>query len=162
VAALLGEPGQPAAAGFGRAHAEWFYGFRLAVRTDLGSRLVRAWGIMPAAVDERVVADGLVLDGSPPPAGLLCDRGFLGRSWQAAQAARGTRVVVTPGRAERRRLPAATRRPVAVLRNRVETTLGEVTEQLGLVRHHAKTFWGLLARTAATLLPHTLIRLNPV
>jgi hypothetical protein len=33
-------------AGFGRdaAHAEGFYGFRLAVRTDLGSRLPRAWG----------------------------------------------------------------------------------------------------------------------
>ena len=47
------------AAGFGwdAAHREWFYGFRLAVRTDLGSRLVRAWGIVPPAVDERVVAD---------------------------------------------------------------------------------------------------------
>jgi Transposase DDE domain len=75
-------------AGFGRhyAHAEWFYGFRLAVRTDLASRLVRAWGIVPAAVDERAVADRL-LDGSPPPAGLLCDRGFLGRAWQAAGGA---------------------------------------------------------------------------
>ena len=33
---------------FGRdaAHAEWFYGFRLTIRTDLGSRLVRAWGIV--------------------------------------------------------------------------------------------------------------------
>jgi hypothetical protein len=44
----------------------------------------------------------------------------------------------------------------------VETSLGEITEQLGPVRHHAKTFWGLLARTAATLLAHTLIRLNLV
>ncbi len=36
---------------FGRdaAHAEWFYGFRLAIRTDLGSRIVRAWAIVPAA-----------------------------------------------------------------------------------------------------------------
>lgn len=34
------------AAGFGRdaAHAEWFYGFRLAVRADLGSRLGRRAG----------------------------------------------------------------------------------------------------------------------
>jgi hypothetical protein len=37
-------PGNALAARFGRdaAHAEWFYGFRLAVRTDLGRRIVRA------------------------------------------------------------------------------------------------------------------------
>ena len=47
---------------FGRdaAHAEWFYGFRLAVRTDLGSRVVRAWSIVPAAVNEREVAADLL------------------------------------------------------------------------------------------------------
>jgi len=35
-------PGNDLAARFGRdgAHAEWFYGFRLAIRTDLGRRLV--------------------------------------------------------------------------------------------------------------------------
>ena len=50
-------PGNDMAARFGRdaAHAEWFYGFRLAARTDLGSRLVRARGIVPAA------------DGAGPP-----------------------------------------------------------------------------------------------
>jgi hypothetical protein len=37
-------PGNGLAARFGRdgAHAEWFYGFRLAAKTDLGSRVVRA------------------------------------------------------------------------------------------------------------------------
>ena len=36
-------PGNDLAARFGRdgAHAEWFHGFRLAVRTDLGRRIVR-------------------------------------------------------------------------------------------------------------------------
>ncbi|HEX6525483.1 MAG TPA: hypothetical protein VF070_36560 [Streptosporangiaceae bacterium] len=37
----------------------WFYGFRLAARTDLGSRIVRAWAIVAAAVSERDVAAGL-------------------------------------------------------------------------------------------------------
>jgi hypothetical protein len=149
-------------AGFGRdaAHAEWFYGFRLGVRTDLGTRLVRAWALVPAAVDERAVGDDL-LAGAAPPAGLLLDRGFRGRSWAAAQRARGTRVLVAPGRAERRALPAAARRPVAALRNRIETTVGELTDvdRLRLARHGAKTIWGLLARTAATILAHTLLRL---
>jgi hypothetical protein len=48
---------------------------------------------------------------------------------------------------------------VARLRNRIETTTGELTEQLGLTRHGAKTVWGLLTRAAATLLAHTLLRL---
>src|SRR5215813_13903321 len=56
------------------AHGEWFYGFRLAVKTDLGSRVVRAWGIVPAAVNERGVAEDL-LDAGPPPRDLLADKG---------------------------------------------------------------------------------------
>jgi hypothetical protein len=147
-------------AGFGRdaAHAEWFYGFRLAIRTDLQSRLVRAWGIVPAAVDERAVADGL-LEGAAPE-GLLLDRGFLGRDWAAGHAARGTAVVVTPSKEERRRLAKQAQRAIAAFRNRVETTFGELTDRLGLARHGARTFWGLLARAAATILAHTLLRLG--
>jgi Transposase DDE domain len=149
------------AAGFGRdaAHAEWFYGFRLAVRTDLGSRIVRGWGIVPAAVDEREVADDL-LDGIPPPAGLLLDRGFAGRAFAARHAASGTAVVLAHSRAQRRQLSKAQRRPVAALRNRIETSLGEVTDHLELARHGAHTFWGLLTRVAATLAAHTLLRLH--
>src|SRR5258707_12280522 len=65
-------PGNDLAAGFGRdaAHAEWFYGFRLAARTDLGSRIVRAWAIVPAAVNERETAGGLLRTG-PAPRDLL-------------------------------------------------------------------------------------------
>jgi hypothetical protein len=152
-------------AGFGRdaAHGEWFYGFRLGGRTDLGSRLVRAWTLAPAAVDERAVGDDL-LDGAAPPAGLLLDRGFRSRPWAAAQQARGTQVVYAHGRAERRALPAAVRRPVAALRNRIETTIGELTDidRLRLARHGAKTVWGLLTRVAATILAHTLHQLQLV
>jgi hypothetical protein len=149
-------------AGFGwdAAHREWFYGFRLGLRTDLGSRLVRAWGIVPAAVDERAVADDL-LDGAVP-AGLLLDRGFLRRTWAAEHERRGTRVVYAHGKADRRRLPVAARRPVAKFRNRIETTAGELTEVLGLAHHRAKSFWGLLTRAAATILAHTVMRLGLV
>jgi hypothetical protein len=57
-------PGNDLAARFGRdgAHAEWFYGFRLAIRTELGRRIVRAWSLVPAAVDERQVADEQLVD----------------------------------------------------------------------------------------------------
>ncbi|MRH93597.1 transposase [Nocardia sp. SYP-A9097] len=145
-------------AGFGRdaAHGEWFYGFRLALRTDLGSRLPRALEITRAAVNERTVALDLLADAAPP-AGLLLDRGFAGRAFAAAQAERGTRVMLAPFRAERRTMSPPRLHAIAVLRNRIETTNGEITENLGLARHRAHTFWGLLTRTAATLCAHALL-----
>jgi hypothetical protein len=79
-------PGNNLAARFGRdaAHGEWFYGFRLAIKTDLGSRIVRAWGIVPAADGERDVAEDLP-DAGPPPRDLLLDKGFTGAAFAAGQ-----------------------------------------------------------------------------
>jgi hypothetical protein len=87
---------------FGRdaAHAEWFHGFRLAIKTDLGSRIVRAWSIVPAAVNERDVATDL-LEAGRPPRDLLCDKGFNGAAFAAEQAARGTAVLVPPTKDQR-------------------------------------------------------------
>jgi len=60
-----GPDGRHARFGRDAAHAEWFYGFRLAIKTDLDSRIVRARSIVPAAVNEREVlaaaGDGLLL-----------------------------------------------------------------------------------------------------
>jgi Transposase DDE domain len=152
-------PGNDLAARFGRdaAHAEWFYGFRLAVKTDLGSRIVRAWSIVPAAVSERDVA-GDLLEAGPPPRDLLADKGFSGRGFAAAQAARGTAVLVPPEKKDRAATPAVLLRVIAQWRNRVETTFSEITVHMELARHGARTFWGLLTRTAATIAAHTLLR----
>jgi Transposase DDE domain len=144
---------------FGRdaAHAEWFYGFRLAIRTDLGSRLVRAWSIVPAAGNEREAATDL-LETGPPPRELLADKGFTGRSFAAEQAARGTAVLTPPSKAQRTRMPRWLQAVIACWRNRVKVTFGELTDRMELARHGAHTFWGLLARTAATIAAHTLLR----
>jgi hypothetical protein len=152
-------PGNDLAARFGRdaAHAEWFYGFRLAVKADLGSRIVRAWSIVPAAVNERQVA-GDLLESGPRPRDLLADKGFSGQAFAAAQAARGIAVLVPPAKNQRASTPAILLTIIAQWRNRIETTFGEITEQMGLARHGAHTFWGLLTRTAATIAAHTLIR----
>jgi hypothetical protein len=152
-------PGNDLAARFGRdaAHAEWFYGFRLAVRTDLGSRTVRAWSVVPAAVSERDVA-GDLLDGGPAPRDLLADKGFSGRAFAAAQAARGTAVLVPPDKGQRAAMPSILRKVIAEWRNRIEATFSEITVQMELARHGAHTFWGLLTRTAATIAAHTLLR----
>jgi len=151
-------PGNDMAARFGRdaAHAEWFYGFRLAV-LDLGSRIVRAWSIVPAAVSERHVAQDL-LEAGPAPRDLLADKGFNGRGFGAAQAARGTAVLVPPGKKERAAMPSALLKVIAEWRNRIETTFSEITDQMEVARHGAHTFWGLLTMTAATIAAHTLLR----
>jgi hypothetical protein len=151
-------PGNDLAARFGRdaAHAEWFYGFRLAARTDLGSRIVRAWAIVPAAVSEREVATAL-LEAGPPPRDLLADKGFSGKAFAAAQAARGTAVLVPPGKKERAAMPSALLKVIAEWRNRIETTFSEITDHMELARHGAHTFWGLLTRTAATIAAHTML-----
>jgi Transposase DDE domain len=143
---------------FGRdaAHAEWFYGFRLAVKTDLGSRITRAWSIVPAAVNEREVAKDL-LETGPPPRDLLADKGFNGKAFAASQAARGTAVLVPPTKGQRRSMPAILQKIIAQWRNRIETTFKEITDQMELARHGAHTFWGLLTRTAATIAAHTLL-----
>jgi len=153
-------PGNDLAARFGRdaAHGEWFYGFRLAIKTDLGSRVVRAWGIVPAAVNERDVADDL-LDTGPPPRDLLLDKGFAGAAFAAAQADRGTAILIPPAKGQRHAMPPILRKIIAEWRNRIETTFGEITDMMELARHGAHTFWGLLTRTAATIAAHTLMRL---
>ncbi len=152
-------PGNGLAARFGRdaAHAEWFYGFRLAIKTDLGSRIVRAWSIVPAAVSERDVAADL-LEAGPAPRDLLADKGFNGKAFAAAQAARGTAVLVPPDKEQRAAMPSALLKVIAEWRNRIETTFSEITVQMELARHGAHTFWGLLTRTAATIAAHTLLR----
>ncbi len=144
---------------FGRdaAHAEWFYGFRLAVRTDLGSRIVRAWSIVPAAVNEREAGADL-LETGPPPRDLLADKGFSGRAFAARQAARGTAVLVPPAKGQRAAMPAILQKIIAEWRNRIETTFKEITDQMELARHGARTFYGLLTRTAAVIAAHTFMR----
>ena len=152
-------PGNDLAARFGRdaAHAEWFYGFRLAVKTDLGSRIVRAWSIVPAAVSERDVAVDL-LESGPAPRDLLADKGFSGRGFAAQLAAHGTAVLVPPDKKQRAAMSAGLLKVIAEWRNRIETTFSEITDRMELARHGAHTFWGLLTRTAATIAAHTLLR----
>jgi hypothetical protein len=144
---------------FGRdaAHAEWFYGFRLTIRTDLGSRVIRAWSIVPAAINERDVASDLLQNG-PPPRDLLLDKGFSGKAFAAGQATRGTAVLIPPAKGQRHRMPSILRKIIAQWRNRIETTFKELTDQMELARHGAHTFCGLLTRTAAVIAAHTIMR----
>ena len=87
-----------------------------------------------------------------------CGKGFNGKAFAAGQAARGTAVLVPPGKDQRASLPAILLKVIAQWRNRVETSFSEITDRMELARHGAHSFWGLLTRTAATIAAHTLLR----
>lgn len=146
---------------FGRdaAHAEWFYGFRLALRTDLGSRLVRAWSIVPAAINERDLVPGLI-DGAEHLTGLLNDKGFNGKKFTASLADMGITNLVPPTKAERKTMPAWLQKIIAEWRNRIEVTNGELTDVMELARHGAHTVHGLITRTAATIAAHCIAKIT--
>jgi hypothetical protein len=54
-------------------------------------------------------------------------------------------------------MPPALLKVIAEWRNRIETTFSEITDRMDLARHGARSFWGLLTRTAATIAAHTLL-----
>jgi len=51
-------------------------------------------------------------------------------------------------------MPAILLKVIAEWRNRIETTFSEITDCMELARRGARTFWGLVARTAATIAAH--------
>ena len=76
----------------------------------------------------------------------------------AAQAARGTAVLVPPAKDQRAAMAPILLTVIAQWRNRIETTFSEITNLMELARHGARTFWGLLTRTAVAIAAHTLLR----
>jgi hypothetical protein len=149
--------------GFCAALSRWFYGFRLALRTGLTDGLIRGWAIVPAAVDERRVADGL-LDGERDLA-LLTDQGFRSAAWDRCWAAESNvRHLLAPSRRERAQgtRPPAVAAFVAAFRNRIEATNDALKDRFHLEQHRARRFWGLLTRTAARIAAYTFATLWPL
>ena len=95
---------------------------RLAIRTDLGRRIVRAWSIVPAAVDERQVGADLAAGDAASIDALLQDKGFSGSRFAGEMAAAGIKVIIPPARAQRKKMPKTPQRLIARYRNRVETS----------------------------------------
>ena len=54
-------------------------------------------------------------------------------------------------------MPPMLLKVIAEWRNRIETTFSEITGRMELARHGAHSFWGLLARTVATIAARTLL-----
>jgi hypothetical protein len=127
------------------------------VRTDLGRRIVRAWSIVPAAINEREIGTDLVCGDAAVIDALLLDKGFNGTAFASQMATAGIEVIIPPTRAQRSTMPKPVQRLIAKFRNRVEASFKEITDQMELARHGSHCFEGLLTRTAATLAAHTLL-----
>ena len=149
--------------GYCSALARWFYGFRLALCTGLTDGLIRGWAIVPAAVDERLVADGL-LDGYRD-LGLLTDQGFRSAAWDRCWAAESqVWHLLAPSRRDRQQAsrPPTLEAFVTTFRNRIEATNDTLKDRFHLEAHQAKGFWGLLTRVAAKLAAYTFATLWPL
>jgi hypothetical protein len=112
---------------------------------------------VPAAVDERQVGTDLVAGDAVAIDALLQDEWFTGRRFAAEMAGAGIEVIIPPTRAQRAAMARTLQRLIARLRNRVETSFKEITDQMELARHGARTFEGLLTRTVAILAAHALL-----
>ena len=118
---------------------------------------IRDFELVPANASEREAV--LELLERQPPAGqlVIADKGFAGREFEAAVAELGA-LLLRPSRADEahRQTP-----PIGKIRQRIESIVNSLKDQLRLENHLAKTPAGLLCRITARILALTAaIHLN--
>ena len=142
-------------ASFGRnaSKTEWIYGFKVALVVD-PQGVVTAFGLAPAASDERPIGDVLV--DSDRYEAYLADKGFAGIEWERCWLKEyGALVAATPKDNDRRAWPKEDRRWASGKRQIIEGVIGQLKDFFALERHCAKTLGGLLARLAAKVAAYT-------
>ncbi len=142
-------------ASFGRSASktEWVYGFKAALVVD-PEGVITAFGLAPAASDERPIGDALVA--SDRHGAYLADKGFAGVEWERRwMEAHGALVAATPKNNSRRAWSKEDRRWASGKRQIVEGVIGQLKDFFGLERHRAKTLGGLLSRLAAKITAYT-------
>ena len=142
-------------ASFGRSASktEWVYGFKVALVVD-SEGVVSAFGLAPAASDERPIGDALIASDRYDV--YLADKGFTGveweRRWMEVYAAL---VAAAPKNNSRRAWTKADRRWASGKRQIIEGVIGQLKDFFSLERHRAKTLGGLLTRLAAKIAAYT-------
>jgi Transposase DDE domain len=142
-------------ASFGRSASktEWVYGFKVALVVD-PEGVVSAFGLAPAASDERPIGDALIA--SDRYDAYLADKGFTGVEWERHwMEVYGALVAAAPKNNSRRAWPKAGRRWASGKRQIIEGVIGQLKDFFGLERHRAKTLGGLLTRLAAKIAAYT-------
>src|SRR5215210_3260486 len=142
-------------ASFGRSASktEWVYGFKVALVVD-PEGVVSAFGLAPAASDERPIGDALIA--SDRYDAYLADKGFTGIEWERRwMEVYGALVAAAPKNNSRRAWSRADRRWASGKRQIIEGVIGQLKDFFSLERHRAKTLGGLLTRLAANIAAYT-------
>ena len=140
---------------FGRSASktEWVYGFKVALVVD-PKGVVSAFGLAPAASDERPIGEALVA--TDRYEAYLADKGFSAVDWERHWLERyGALVAATPKNNSSRAWPKADRRGASGKRQIIEGVIGQLKDFFGLERHRTKTLQGLLVRLAAKVAAYT-------
>jgi hypothetical protein len=130
----------------------FYYGFRLHLRVS-PEGVIGQIGLAPAHVSDLAMTEELL-----PPGGGLClgDRNYWSPRQQQALAQRGWQLVAPFRRRKQDPTPERSR-ALARLRQRVETTIGQLTERYHLKRTWARDLWHLSHRLLRKVLSHALM-----
>jgi DDE family transposase len=133
--------------GYSPAHSRFFWGMRLVLLCGPDGTVVD-FDLVAADTPERRA--GLALLERQPLQGqlILCDKGFAGREFEQAVHQLGA-IVLRPSRQDE---PTRAHPPTGFIRQRIESIVQTLKEQLQLERHLAKTAAGLFTRIAARVL----------
>ena len=142
--------------GYSAAHSRFYWGMRLVLWCGPDG-CVRDFDLVPANAPEREAV--LELLQRQPPAGqlVIADKGFAGSEFEAAVAELGA-LLLRPNRADE---PKRASPPNGPIRQRIESIVNSLKDQLRLEHHLAKTPAGLICRITARILALTAaIHLN--
>lgn len=142
--------------GYCAAHSRFFWGMRLVLWCGPDG-CVRDFDLVPANAPERAAV--LELLERQPPAGqlVIADKGFAGADFEAAVAELGA-LLLRPSRSDE---PEREQPPIGRIRQRIESIVNSLKDQLRLEHHLAKTPAGLVCRITARILALTAaIHLN--
>jgi Transposase DDE domain len=136
-------------AGFGYcpAHSRRYWGFKLVLLGAPDGTIID-FDLVAANAPERQAALALLQANPIQGATIICDKGFAGADFEAA--VRELRaLLLRPSRADE---PERPHPPIGWIRQRIESIVNTLKDQLLLERHGARTPAGLLARVTARVL----------
>ncbi len=133
--------------GYSPAHSRPFWGMRLVLLCGPDGT-VRDFDLVPADQPEREAALAL-LERQPLEGQLvICDEGFAGAEFEQAVRELGS-WLLRPSRADE---PDRAQPPIGWIRQRIESIVNSLKDQLLLERHGGRTPEGVLARVSARIL----------
>jgi hypothetical protein len=136
-------------AGFGycSAHSRRYWGFKLVLLCAADGTVID-FDLVAANTPERQAALALLEANPIEGATIVCDKGFAGADFEAA--VRELRaLLLRPSRADE---PTRPNPPIGWIRQRIESIINTLKDQLLLERHGGRTPAGLLARVTARIL----------